>query len=417
MGWSVGKHDLPPKTQSVLTAMCKIADDRHGQFFKTTASFLREDVPSVKTQTALRKHLSILYRRGYIGRRRNGNRHKGSEYQIIALDVLPAEVIRKYHEFLQKQGRRPLPPQRTSPVIAVAPEGVSSQHLGVSSRGVGVPSGSHLEEVGVPSGSHLEEVGVPSRSHLEEDTLLENSNHENSNSPRILTTSTSKDRGSSGGSQVPSQFCLDLLESLEAHGVFGFTLLGLAFADEYLPAFLRIRREHPTQDDIDYLAEQAVRFIGSTGTDNSHRIRSFMEGVIKSALLTGTTRITLRPPNAAAVERSAPPVEEYEPLPPTPICPEAHAIWSDALEELRGQVARPAFETWLSDTVGVSYDGRTFVVGTANSFVSEMLEHRMYPLIERAVEHVAGAAVRVDFQVVVINRELEAGEIEKREVS
>ncbi len=75
-------------------------------------------------------------------------------------------------------------------------------------------------------------------------------------------------------------------------------------------------------------------------------------------------------------------------------------IWDAALGELQIQVARPAFETWLRDTRGVTHDNGEFVVGTANAFVSEMLEHRMYPLIERAIEHVVGAPTTVRFQVV-----------------
>ena len=75
-------------------------------------------------------------------------------------------------------------------------------------------------------------------------------------------------------------------------------------------------------------------------------------------------------------------------------------IWDAALGELQLQVARPAFETWLRDTNGVAHRDGEFVVGTANAFVSEMLEHRMYPLIERAIEHVIGEPTSVRFQVV-----------------
>ena len=75
-------------------------------------------------------------------------------------------------------------------------------------------------------------------------------------------------------------------------------------------------------------------------------------------------------------------------------------IWDAALGELQLQVARPAFETWLKDTDGVAHTDGEFVVGTANAFVSEMLEHRMYPLIERAIEHVIGEPISVRFQVV-----------------
>lgn len=75
-------------------------------------------------------------------------------------------------------------------------------------------------------------------------------------------------------------------------------------------------------------------------------------------------------------------------------------IWDAALGELQLQVARPAYETWLKDTDGVAHGDGEFVVGTANAFVSEMLEHRMYPLIERAIEHVIGEPTSVRFQVV-----------------
>ena len=81
-------------------------------------------------------------------------------------------------------------------------------------------------------------------------------------------------------------------------------------------------------------------------------------------------------------------------------------IWDAALGELQLQVARPAFETWLRDTDGVAHIPPSspekpgeFIVGTANAFVSEMLEHRMYPLIERAIEHVIGEPTSVRFQV------------------
>ena len=74
-------------------------------------------------------------------------------------------------------------------------------------------------------------------------------------------------------------------------------------------------------------------------------------------------------------------------------------IWDAALGELQLQVARPAFETWLKDTDGVAHRDGEFVVGTANAFVSEMLEHRMYPLIERAIEHVIGEPTSVRFRV------------------
>ena len=76
-------------------------------------------------------------------------------------------------------------------------------------------------------------------------------------------------------------------------------------------------------------------------------------------------------------------------------------LWDAALGELQLQVARPAFETWLKDTQGLAYADGVFSVGAPNAFISEMLEQRMYPLIERALERVCGEAVSVQFRVAV----------------
>lgn len=85
-------------------------------------------------------------------------------------------------------------------------------------------------------------------------------------------------------------------------------------------------------------------------------------------------------------------------------------LWDAALGELQLQVARPAFETWLKDTQGLAYADGEFVVGAANAFISEMLEQRMYPLIARALEHVCGEAVSVQFRVALPGGE--AGQID-----
>ena len=66
-------------------------------------------------------------------------------------------------------------------------------------------------------------------------------------------------------------------------------------------------------------------------------------------------------------------------------------------------MARPAFETWLRDTEGVGIKEGEFFVGTTNGFVSEMLENRLCPLIERAVEHITKISLKVRFIVVPPN--------------
>ena len=77
----------------------------------------------------------------------------------------------------------------------------------------------------------------------------------------------------------------------------------------------------------------------------------------------------------------------------------AHQTWDAALDKLRRKVARPAFETWLSETRGYAHVEGLFVVGAVNSFVWEMLKHRLHPVIEKALEDVWGTAISVEYVV------------------
>ena len=78
----------------------------------------------------------------------------------------------------------------------------------------------------------------------------------------------------------------------------------------------------------------------------------------------------------------------------------AQEIWTLAREELRCDVSRPAFETWLAETIGWAYADGRFVIGTPSGFVSEMLANRLHPLIERALRDITGAEVAFAFAVV-----------------
>ena len=74
-------------------------------------------------------------------------------------------------------------------------------------------------------------------------------------------------------------------------------------------------------------------------------------------------------------------------------------IWASVLESLQGQVTKPNFDTWLTHTTGLEVTEGTFVVGTPNAFVAEMLEQRMYSLIAREIESVLRREIEVVFRV------------------
>ena len=77
---------------------------------------------------------------------------------------------------------------------------------------------------------------------------------------------------------------------------------------------------------------------------------------------------------------------------------DAHTLWQAVLGELQISVPRPSYETWLEGTSGLSFSGRTLVVGAPNAFVSEMLERRMYSVVSRAVEKVVDHSVDLRFE-------------------
>ena len=77
----------------------------------------------------------------------------------------------------------------------------------------------------------------------------------------------------------------------------------------------------------------------------------------------------------------------------------AKEIWETAKGTLQVQVNKANFETWLKDTVGVSYKGNRFVVGTPRAFAKEWLERRLHSLIRKTVIGIVGHDVEVCFEV------------------
>ena len=78
----------------------------------------------------------------------------------------------------------------------------------------------------------------------------------------------------------------------------------------------------------------------------------------------------------------------------------AKETWKAVLGDLQVQINRPAYDTWLKDTEGISIAGNLYSVGVATSFASEWLERRMYQLIQKTVQRVTGRSLEVEFQVI-----------------
>jgi chromosomal replication initiator protein len=77
----------------------------------------------------------------------------------------------------------------------------------------------------------------------------------------------------------------------------------------------------------------------------------------------------------------------------------ANEIWEAVLGELQLQLTRTNYDTWLRDTIGLSYQGDQFVVGVPSPFAVEWLERRLSSLINKTLISVLGDEVNVQFQI------------------
>jgi len=77
----------------------------------------------------------------------------------------------------------------------------------------------------------------------------------------------------------------------------------------------------------------------------------------------------------------------------------AREIWEAVLGELQLQLTRTNYDTWLRETVGLSYQGDQFVVGVPSPFAIEWLEQRLHSLIKKTLMGITGGDLKVRFQI------------------
>ncbi len=63
------------------------------------------------------------------------------------------------------------------------------------------------------------------------------------------------------------------------------------------------------------------------------------------------------------------------------------------------QVTKANYQTWLKDSIGLSYKNDLFIVGVPNTFTVEWLEKRLRHLIKKTLSSIVGGPVEVEFQV------------------
>lgn len=78
---------------------------------------------------------------------------------------------------------------------------------------------------------------------------------------------------------------------------------------------------------------------------------------------------------------------------------EADHIWQAALGELRLQMTKATFDTWVRNTRLLSCRDDVFVVGAPNEFARDWLESRLLTTVERVLVGIVGRPVEVRFVI------------------
>ena len=189
-----------------------------------------------------------------------------------------------------------------------------------------------------------------------------------------------------------------LAKALADAGYSGIRAAQFADLSGFLVDYTNLTGSPPDQRTADYIVGRVNE------TAEIRNVAAFVRRIVSDVLTTGEGFVDYEPPPPAP-----PPEGPSEPLPPPDWAvlhlshveqdSPAQEVWDSVLDVLSGQVSRPAFETWLSASSGAAYADGQFVVGTANSFTSEMLKNRMDSLIESAVKGVTGVKLKIQYAV------------------
>ena len=442
------KHpSLTARTRQVLTAICMIAHDEHGEFYMRGQKFVSEHFPDM-SYSAYRNHLTALVKSRLLLKVEHGG----------GRTVYGGGTTTRYRVNSPKV-QNPHPAQGVQPDIVKSPEAQPSNPQVMENQ----PSASaaevhqHVDEL-LAAGITNEQMVEILRAVREtmtgsgnlSDSEINLSGNEGNLSDSHLNLSVFRtgldekpdalERNLSGKEGNLSDFGRNLSENRTGYPIkedkrgikedhaaaanlsdstdenrTGFfetlaTTLTEAghpgiraaqFADltGFLADYTNLTGSPPDQRTAEYIVGRVSETAGI------RNVVGFARKITQDVLTTGEGYVAYEPPAPPAPpsERpveSSPPDWELLHLAHGKQMSSAQEIWGAVSERLRGQVSRPAFETWVAEASGAAYAEGCFVVGSANSFASEMLKNRMHPQIEKAVREVAGVELEIEYAVV-----------------
>ncbi len=78
---------------------------------------------------------------------------------------------------------------------------------------------------------------------------------------------------------------------------------------------------------------------------------------------------------------------------------DAQQVWAAAQEELRFQLTRPSYETWLSSATVVESEGDRFLIGVPTRLARDWVSDRFVSVIEEVLTGLVGRDCRVEITV------------------
>ncbi len=77
----------------------------------------------------------------------------------------------------------------------------------------------------------------------------------------------------------------------------------------------------------------------------------------------------------------------------------AKQAWQNVLAELRQEMPKSSFDTWVRDTKAISFDGEEITVAVSNAYARDWLEDRLSTTVQQKLSALLGKKVRVKFVV------------------
>ncbi len=444
---------LTPRTRQVLSAICLVAHDDHGEFWMRGRKLIEEYLPDL-SYGGYRNCLGKLVRNGLLikiehgGGRTSSGRGTTTRYRVNspvvrnphpAQGVLPevtrapaaqarsregesgedfhsvsaGDVYRRVNELL---AAGITPGQMMALLETVGETMTGSEDMSRSGRETCHEAGKHVTDHDrFPQNTSQIVTGFgretrhDSEKHVTDHDRFPRNMSQIMTSPQIHEEKVHEDKEEAAANLSRSEYdrpdFFELLASSLAEAGHGGIRAG-QFSDlrGLAATYEELTGSPPDERTADYIAGRVGE---SKGVRN---VVGFTRRIAEDVLRTGEGFVAslAREPPPAPIPGSSrehdfarePPDWDLLHLAHVAQVSPAGEVWASVLEVLRSQVPRPAFETWLAESLGSAHVDRQFVVSAPSRFAAEMLEKRLHPLIERVLRDEVGADLTIGYTVV-----------------